>query len=263
MAVEVDLTDKQSISFNAGLSMRNPEVNELYSNGLHQGVSGIEEGDINLKSESAIKNTLEYKWLPSPAFSMNALVYHQYFNDYIFLNPTDEIRPTIRGAFPVFRYEQTDASIYGLDLSTQFTISSSIFGQVKYSYLRGDDVKNGIPLVFMPPNSLFGSLTYRTHGPIGISSRIALDELEIELNNRSVFKQTHILTEQDFVAPPSSYSLVGMKVSTNVLFPSYKLRVFIKADNVLNVRYRDYLNRQRYFADDTGVSFTLGVNLKF
>ena len=262
-AIEVDVTDQQTLSFNTGLSMRNPEVNELYSNGLHQGVSGIEEGDVHLKSESAVKNTLEYKWLPSSSFSFNALVYHQYFNDYIYLSPQEEIRLTIRGAFPVFKYEQTNASIYGLDISTQFTLSNSLIGQLKYSYLRGDDLQNNMPLVFMPPNSLFGSFTYRTHGSMEISPRVTLDELEVEFNNRYVFQQSHILPEQDFVAPPAAYNLLGMKVSTNVFFPSYKFRVFVKADNILNVKYRDYLNRQRYFADDIGVSYTFGLNLKF
>lgn len=263
IAVEYDISDQQSISVNSGFSMRNPEINELYSNGLHQGVSGIEEGDINLNTEQAIKNTIEYKWLPSASFSMSALGYHQRFSNYIFLNPQDEIRPTIRGSFPVFRYEQTHANIYGIDFSTQFTIANSLIGQLKYSYLQGNDITQDIPLVFMPPNTLFASLIYSTNKPIKISSHLTLDKLEVELNNRIVFEQTHILTEQDFVAPPSTYSLLGMKLSTNVFFPSYKLRLFLKADNLLNVKYRDYLNRQRYFADDIGVSYTFGINFKF
>ena len=127
--------------------MRNPAINELYSNGLHQGVSGIEEGDIKLKTEQSIKNTLNYKWLPSANFTLNALVYHQHIKDYIFLNPQEEFRLTIRGAFPVFRYEQTNANLYGLDISTQFTVCRSLLGQLKYSYLKGNDIKNNTPLV--------------------------------------------------------------------------------------------------------------------
>ncbi len=263
LAIELDVSDKQSISFNTGVSMRNPEVNELYSNGLHQGVSGIEEGDVSLKSERALKNTLEYKWLPSTSFSFNALTYFQNFKNYIYLNPTDEVRPTIRGSFPVFQYEQADANIYGIDLSTQFTISDALIGQIKYSYLRGDDKDNDRPLVFMSPNSLFTNLVYRKNAPIELSSKITLDELELELNNSFVFEQTHLLAEQDLVAPPASYNLVGLKLSTNVLTPKYKIRFYVKADNVLNIQYRDYLNRQRYFADDLGRSITLGLNFKF
>lgn len=262
-AIKYDVSKTQTLSLNSGFAMRNPAINELYSSGLHQGVSGIEEGDINLETEKAFKNTLEYKWLPSPDFSFNALIYHQHFRDYIFLNPQEEIRLTIRGAFPVFKYEQTDANIYGLDISAQFTIGNSLLGLLKYSYLKGDDKKNDTPLIFMPPNRLFGSLVYRAKKTINISKNIRLEESEIELNNRFIFEQKHILMNQDFVMPPSSYNLLGVKVSTNINFPNYKLRMFVKADNLFNVNYRDYLNRQRYFADDQGLSVTFGISFKF
>lgn len=261
--LEYTVSNTQSIALNSGFAMRNPAVNELYSNGLHQGVSGIEEGDTELKTEKALKNTLEYKWIPNSKFSLNALVYHQYFNDYIFLNPQDEIRLTIRGAFPVFRYEQTNANIYGLDLSTQFMLTNAIFSTVKYSYLRGDDIENDVPLVTMPPNSFSSSITYRANSALRINSKINFEEFEIELSDRYVFTQDHLLPEQDFVVPPSSYNLVGMKMSTNVTLPNYKFRFYVKADNLLNVEYRDYLNRQRYFADDLGLSITFGANVKF
>lgn len=262
-SIKYNVTKSQSLALSSGYAMRNPGINEFYSSGLHQGVSGIEEGDPGLKTEKAIKNTLEYKWFPNTNFTLNALAYHQHFKDYIFLNPQDEVRLTIRGAFPVFKYEQTDANIYGLDISTQFTINNSILGVLKYSYIRGDDIKNNTPLVFMPPNSLYGSLNYQVKKDIKISKNLKMEELEFEINNKLVFQQNHILAEQDFVQPPPMYNLLGMKVSTNIILPQYKIRCFIKADNLLNTQYRDYLNRQRYFADDTGWSITTGINFKF
>ncbi len=262
-AAKFNITNTQSISLNTGYAMRNPAINELYSSGLHQGVSGIEEGDVNLVTEAALKNTLEYKWLPNTDFSISALFYHQHFNNYIFLNPQEEFRLTIRGAFPVFNYEQTDANIYGLDISTQFTIKNKIFALLRYSYLKGEDIKNNIPLVFMPPNSFFGSIVYRVKNPVTFSHNIKIEETEIELNNRLVFEQKNILATQDFLPPPPTYNLTGVKISTNFIFSKYKIRGFFKADNVFNIRYRDYLNRQRYFADDIGLSMTLGVNFKF
>ena len=261
--VKHNFDNYQSIAYNLGVASRNPGINELYSAGLHQGVSGIEEGDVNLKSERAIKNTFEYKWFPNTNFTLSALAYHQRFDNYIFLNPTDEIRLTIRGAFPVFRYEQTDASIYGLDLSSQFTIGNSLLGKLKYSYLKGDDLSNNQPLIFMPPNSAFGSMTYQPKSDIELSSNLRLEETAFEVNYRFVFQQEHILADQDFVAPPDEYALLGLKLSTNMITPKHKIRYFIKADNLLNETYRDYLNRQRYFADDIGLSVTTGLSFKF
>ncbi len=262
-AVKNEITKAHSISWKFGYTTRNPAINELYSSGLHQGVSGIEEGDINLSKEKALKNTLEYVWLANSKFSLNALMYHQRFKDYIFLEPQEELRLTIRGAFPVFKYRQTNASIYGIDISTQFTLNPSLFGLVKYSYIKGQDRGNDIPLIFMPPNSVYGSLTYRAQRNIKISEALRIEDSEIEITNRFVFEQTNILMDQDFTPPPPSYNLVGIKFSTNLILPKYKIRVFAKADNLFNIKYRDYLNRQRYFADDLGLSLSFGLNVKF
>jgi len=115
----------------------------------------------------------------------------------------------------------------------------------------------------MPPNSASGSLTYRTKGSIRLTDKIRLDNIELEGVIRSVFEQTNILDEQDFVPPPPGYTLLHAKISSNIILPGHKLRWFIKVNNVMNLRYRDYLNRQRYFADEEGRSFIVGINYKF
>ncbi len=262
LAINRSLGTKQSLAYSLGFSMRNPGINELYSQGLHQGVSGIEEGDTDLSMERALKNTLEYTFVPNSNVAINLLGYHQYFNDYIFLNPQEEIRLTIRGAFPVFRYEQTNAAIYGVDLSTQFTLHPTMLLVFKYSYLKGQDLSNDLPLVFMPPNRLFGSFTYRLNTLKGLK-RFKLENPEIELTNRYVWRQGNLSASQDFVEAPGAYNLLGLKCSADLITQALKIRCFIKADNVLNTRYRDYLNRQRYFADDLGFSLITGINVKF
>ena len=257
------LSDTQTLQFNSGWALRPPAINELYSAGLHQGVSGIEEGDPSLEIERAFKNTLEYKWIPSANFSISALAYHQNFKNYIFLNPQDDFRLTIRGAFPVFSYQQTDANISGLDVSTQITIGRSLLASIKYSYIRGQDITNDIPLVFIPPNSLHGQLTYRVKQSMDLNSTVRLEETEFELGGRWVSEQNRLLPNQDFLDTPPAYFLLGFKASTNLLTSKQKFRIYVKADNMLDVVYRDYLNRQRYFADDLGRSITVGLSLKF
>ena len=100
---------------------------------------------------------------------------------------------------------------------TQFTVSHSLFGIPKYSYLKGQDISNVEPLIFMPPNNLFGSLTYRVHNSIKLSENIKMEDSEIEISNRLVIKQGNINAEQDFVAPPPSYHLLGLTLSSNIV----------------------------------------------
>jgi iron complex outermembrane receptor protein len=251
------LNEQISLSYNLGLASRAPEVNELYSNGLHQGVGGIEEGDPDLGQERSLKQSLSLIGHLKENFFLETLVYLQHIDNYIFLNPQDELRLTIRGAFPVFRYEQTDARLFGFDLSSTVAFTDQFNFLIKYAFLRGDDLGNGIPLNFMAPNNLFGELQYN------FRQQGEWINPEVRLNARYVFEQTHIVESQDYLPPPESYLLIGFQSSVERQFKDIRLQTFLRVDNLLNTVYRDYLNRQRYFADDLGINLVIGINIGF
>ena len=72
-----------NISINSGYSNRNPGIHELYSYGLHQGVSAIEVGNENLQQEQSSKTTIEYSFTPNTFFSFSVLGYYHHFFNYI------------------------------------------------------------------------------------------------------------------------------------------------------------------------------------
>ena len=115
--LHIQLKPDLAATFSLGYAQRSPEVNELYSYGLHQGVSGIENGNRNLKKERSLKSLFSMEWSPGKAVSLQATGYYQHINDYIYLEPQNEFEETVRGAFPVFLYTQTDALIYGTDIN--------------------------------------------------------------------------------------------------------------------------------------------------
>lgn len=252
-----DLGKGWKATYNIGYAGRNPKVNELYSNGLHQGVSGIEEGDPMLSKETSVKNTVSLKGNVKYRLFFEGLFYYQHINNYIFLNPQDEIRLTIRGAFPVFKYEQTDARLAGFDLAATYKINEQFNITGKYSYLDGYDLKNKMPLVYMPSNNLYTDLNYQ------IPEVGKFHNVGFQMNSRYVFEQKNLLPSQYFLAPPESYYLVGLKVSAEKQLRRLRLNMFVKAENLLNETYRDYLNRQRYFADDLGFNLIIGINISF
>ena len=89
------------------------------------------------------------------------------------------------------------------------------------------------------------------------------EQMAFELQNKYVFEQKNILSDQDFVSPPEGYNLTGVKISGERQLGGNRLNMFLRIDNLFNVSYRDYLNRLRYFADDLGVNFIMGLNLNF
>lgn len=254
--------EHMEIGSNLGLAMRNPEVNELYSGGLHQGVSGIELGNPNMESERSLKGTLVFNGDINEKWFFELLGYYQHIQNYIYLQPQQQVQLTIRGAFPVFKYEQTNAQIYGADVSLHRQISPSWAAKLKFSYLKGDDLTNTIPLIFMPANNGEFELKYELPNHLEIGKK-ELENMSISIGNRYVFKQTNLDLGQDFLPTPEAYNLLNFKAATDVQFSKTRLHLYVKGDNILNVSYRDYLNRLRYFANDLGIGITVGGILKF
>ena len=185
------------------------------------------------------------------------LLYHQYIQDYIYLQAQDEFRLTIRGAFPVFKYEQTDAQIYGLDFVTKYQFNEKWLTDVNYSFIRGNEIDNGLALINLPSNAIWSTTTYR------LSSLLGLKNVEFQMLHRYVFEQRNISEKQDFVAPPEGYYLLGFRASAEKQLKGIRLEAHLGVENALNASYRDYLNRQRYFADELGRNFTVGLVMNF
>lgn len=257
LAYQYSISPHTKVQLNSGLTLRNPAINELFSFGLHQGISSIEEGNSNLNSEKSFKTSLDFSthWKESVFFECTP--YFHNINDFIYLEPQDELRLTIRGAFPVFRYMQTHAQLYGFDIAKTIEFNDNFKLKSSYSYLRGWDLSNDKPLLFMPANQLKSSLQYSL-GHWG-----NLQNVQVELNARYTFKQDNLYVDQDFIAPPEGYLLFGGKLSMEKPMKGYSLKFFSKIDNALNNAYRDYLNRLRYFANDLGMSILLGANIQF
>lgn len=246
-----------SIAGNLGYASRSPEVNELYSNGLHQGVSGIEEGVENLNSEHSIKGLLSVDFAIGDKLLMEAVGYYQHINGFIYLQPQSEYRLTIRGAFPVFKYQQTNARIAGLDLTATYEPIEQIRLSGRYSFIHGDNLSEQIPLVFMPPNRVSASVTF------SLKELYKLKKNFLTITGGYTFKQDHYKDGQDFLPPPDGVFLLGVSAGTNLQLKSGQLSLSLSVENALNTRYRDYLNRLRYFADEQGLNVVLRGNWSF
>ena len=246
---------------NIGLATRNPAINELFSNGLHQGVSAVEIGSTDLNNERSLKTTVSLSGSEHDKFSFEILGYYQRIDDYIFLNIQDSIE-TIRGEFLLFGYEQTDASIYGFDLSGEWQILPSFHAKSSYSFIRGNDLTNELPLVNIPANRISFSLAYEVPKQVKLN-KIIFENIVFEIENKYVFRQNNLEPEQDFVLPPDAYYLLSGSIASDIQLAKLRLRFFSKIENALNTTYRDYLNRLRYFSDDVGVNFKTGLTVRF
>ncbi|WP_309608946.1 TonB-dependent receptor domain-containing protein [Flavobacterium sp.] len=254
---------------NGSLATRNPNPSEFFSDGLHHSTGQIELGDLGLKKEQSYKlsTTVQKKW---SHFSVEINPYINSIHNYMFLKPFG-FETTIRGAFPVWEYEQTNALLSGMDFHTVWDFSKNWKHQFSFASVTGIDNTNDEPLIAMPPLNFSNKIQF---------SKKEWNGLQLELKNEVVLQQTqfpnnNFLTKiiqnnelvdvlVDISSPPKAYQLLDfyseMKFKT---FRNGYATLAFSVQNILNTNYRDYLNSQRYFVDELGRNFQIQLKINY
>jgi len=255
---------------NLGTASRAPNPSELFSDGLHHSIANIEIGSLRLESEQSFKLSSQIKH-EIENWNIDISVYLNYINDYILLEPNG-IQQTIRGAFPVFVYRQTDARLYGFDVNFQYRFYDNLIADSNFSYVNGEDLSRDRPLIYMPPANWRNSLNYKIE---------KLNDLNLTLTSQFVFEQNRF-PDDDFTTPvlnpatgdfeetlvqisqpPEAYHLLNFRAELPVELKFADLKLALSVNNLLNTNYRSYLNRQRFYADEIGRNVMLQLKLNY
>lgn len=276
----VHINGNAKFASNLGVSTRPPHITELFSNGLHHSAASIEagllirQGSINTNAD-AIKTERSFQWTNTFQYlkkqtSLELTLYGNYFLNYVYLVPAGT-RLTIRGFFPVFEYRQTNALLGGTDLSFSQGLNKYFTWSSKFSYVLADDRQTDGQIPFIPPAQFDNTVSYK-------KSKIGKwNNYYFSITAQTIFEQTRAprtvlprdvkqedLNESfDFMAPPDSYMLFRAETGATFSINNRDLSISISAENILNERYRNYMNRLRYYADEAGRNFSIRVNYKF
>ncbi len=263
------LSDHLRISMTTSTAWRSPQVNELFSNGLHHGAARIERGDVALRSERAwsIMGTLLFN---TEKLEMDFGFYNKQINGFIYLNPTYPPLLTIRGAFPTFNYAQTDASLSGADFSMAYLFGSHVKSHLKGSILRAYNQHAKTWLIQMPADRFEGQLEYlfvdgkklkQSSVQFGLQ-HVASQKRVPPTGNIKITSPTGIVSmASDYMAPPSAYSLINFDANTSVVVNKRMVGLILSVTNLLNTSYRDYMNSFRYFCLDRGRNISLKAKI--
>lgn len=261
-------TNQWNLSVNVTSALRPPTVNELYSDGVHHGAASFEKGNDKLVPEKAINTSFTSNYI-SKTLQFEAHFYWNYIRDFLFLSPTGRTALTIRGAFPEFYYTQTNAQFRGFDFSSNVSIYKNFSWQNKSSFLQADDITNAQPLIMIPANRIENSLKFE------------MKRTTLSFTNLYVFKQNRVPNKLifndiskveivfsdfggDFAPPPPAYSLWSISAGQHFNFKNNK-SLFLNGSiqNLFNTKYRDYLNRFRYFTDEMGRNMVIRARYVF
>ena len=261
------INSRNTVILNYGLSKRAPNASELFSDGLHHSAARIELGDLRIKQETSNRIGGSYQF-NNEKLSINLEGFANHISDYIYIKPTGT-ELTIRGAFPVWDYVQTNALIYGIDVTANYSFNKQWFLNNKTSLTKGRDLTEKDALIDIP--------SFKTVNILGFSNKKWLNfnaELQSELvlkqnnfpdNNFEVFiPSTQEMTLLDVSTPPPTYHLMHFASDITVkLSKKTDLNIGLNITNIFNTSYREYLNRLRYFADDLGRNYMLQLKINY
>lgn len=254
-----------SISSNLGLAWRAPDVNELYSNGLHHGAAAYEEGDASLRPEASWKWNNEIRYANS-WIQVTATAFVQTIGNYIYACPQHDpstggiaVKELVAGVFPVFRYQQADARFWGSDLQMQWRPLKGWRYSLEGQWIRAVDRKTGGYFPYIPSDRYRQSLEWQSHEGEGANC------FSVGVNWLYVTQQKRFSPEIDFLPEtPKAYHLLGASLSYKHTFrQGESLEVTLRSTNLLNHLYKEYTNRFRYFAHEKGRDVQLLVGYYF
>lgn len=261
-----DINDTNYLLANYSLASRPPNPAELFSDGLHHSAARIELGDLRLDSEISNRISVTYGYEKND-FNIMIDAFYNTINDYMYLRPSGVLQSN-RGAFPVWEYEQTNATLFGADLTINYHVTDQISWLNKTSIIKGYD-EDDLPLIDLPAFSSLNRIKYSRPDWYNFSASIA-SEWVFEQNEFPDFNfivdnpttgESELL---DISTPPSSYNILHFySEATFNLTKATNLNIAFGINNLLNTSYRNYLNRLRYFADDLGRNITLQLKLNY
>jgi len=245
--------DKFNFKLNASTGVRVPNLAELSSNGLHEGVFTYEIGNPNLKNEQNLAVNGHANFTTKTVDAWVSPFYNHFFN-YVYLNPTTEDW----FGFPVYRYLQQDVNQYGgeaavqVKATTKLSVGTNISGMISKT-------RNGAYTPFTPAAKISPNLHYTLPWRQNQSLRLFTT---VDYN----FRQNKVAPNE--IATPAYY-LWNVGLSTVVPGRNGSLQINVTGNNLLNRAYYDNLSRFKYFGllnigrnITLQLKYTLNKNLK-
>lgn len=226
---------------------RPPALNELYIDGVHHGAAAIERGDPGMQTEQLLKFQEGLSWQNDAGTYLKWNAFGALAQNYIYAAP-EGTELTIRGAFPVFAYQQQDVLLAGTDfrIIQEWGSHWQLIGQA--SYTHGSNRSLNTPLLYMPPLRTQMAVQYEQ---AKVTSN-SLGSWSAKLKGSYTARQWRHPKDQDFAPAPAGFFLLSAVVNTEWTLFNRPWRLQLSGSNLLNTEYRHYLDRFRYFAAQPG-----------
>ena len=224
------------ISAGVGTAVRTADATERYSDRIPASKSQTSAEFVGNPLLAPERSTQVDLWVksnyPRWAFSFNTFTRHM--DDYITIRVTDLPKRLPLSPNTVFRYQNGEAVLGGVETSLAYWLASFLNSQVSVQYLWGKDKTVDEPALGVTP--------------LSVDIRLRYDSRRSDLFLETVL---HMVDQQDRVAssrgerPTDGYTTLDLKGGIRMM---EHLHLQLGVNNVFNTRYVNHLNANNPFA---------------
>ena len=258
-------SNELAADFQVSALQRAPNAAELFSDGLHHTAARIELGQLGFKSEKALKFDLGLSY-NNPYFYLRLNSYYNTIKDFIYLYPSDT-EYTLRGAFPVWTYEQADSRFLGFSSEVIKPLGLNWTFISKFSSIKATNLELNEPQINIPSAEINNSLRFtigeKNKLQFSVEQQIVFEQKNTPPNLLVEIRPNETVELKLNDAPPSFVNYNSSIDYSLFLKQKRSIKLSLTVLNVLNETYRNYLNQLRYFADEPGRNFQFSLIYKY
>lgn len=256
--------ERLTFAISLARAARNPALEELFYLGPHPGNFAFEVGNPSLRAEHAVGFDLSMRWRGARA-SGEVTYFRNDIHDFIFRSPLtpeqfadrlDEFQDRFPGRdvalpddeFPLVDYVAADSVLQGIEAHGDVGLTTELFAEFGFDYVRGTLKASDQPLPRMPPfRSQFGLRFQRNAFQTGGSVIVAAKQDRLFSNE----------TETD------GYALLRLYAAYSVQSGRLVHTITGRVDNVTDELYRNHLSLIKDLAPEMGRNVKLLYNVTF
>jgi iron complex outermembrane recepter protein len=259
VALLYQLGTSSKVGINLARALRNPSIEELYSNGPHLADFSYDIGNPELDPEYGfgidVFARFDYKKL-----KIEVSAFRNHVSNYIFPEPTGMLDPRFR-RFPLFQTQGSDALFYGAEGKIQWELIRSIVLDSSFGYVYAKRSADNNPLPSIPPFNAEVRLRYE-----GSSFFASLGWQASATQNRipRPIPSPHTDGEYHYPQNPTDgYNLINLSAGYRWMQQRAFHSVVIEIRNIADTEWRDHLSRIKEVAPQPGRNIQVNYRLMF
>ena len=240
-------TNQFNLKINLSTGVRVPNLAELSSNGLHEGIFTYEIGNPLLKNEQNITGNLILNYRKK-RIDFGLTPFYNYFKNYVYLNPTNEKW----FGFPVYRYQQEDAIQYGGEIHLGLNLVKQIKASVDYSGMISKTMSNE-NIAYTPAQKIATMFNF-------LFAVKKINPFQFYVQSDFYFAQNKV-AENELKTP--NYWIVNSGISKTFQVDKLNFISSISVNNLFNKAYYDHLSRfKNYGLLNMGRNISINLRIK-